>query len=78
MAAEQGDAYAQFNVGFAYRAGAGVEKDLVEGYAWNNLAAVTDDYAKTQRTNLEKVMTLQQVAAGQRRSAELSALIKAR
>ena len=77
-AAEQGNAKAQFNLGVAYYKGEGVAKNLVEGYAWNHLAAVTDDYAKLQQTNLEKVMSSQQVAAGQRRSAELRTLIKAK
>ena len=77
-AAEQGNAKAQFNLGVAYYKGEGVAKNLVEGYAWNHLAAVSDDYAKLQRTNLEKVMSLQQVAAGQKRSAELRTLIKAK
>ena len=53
-------------------------KDQVKAYAWNNLAAVTDEEAKKWRAELEKTMTAKQVAAGQKMSAELDALIKAR
>ena len=69
--AEQGLAPAQVCLGVAYYQGEGVAKDPVEAYAWINLAAVTDEEAKKQRVELEKVMTAQQVADGQKRSAEL-------
>ena len=76
-AAEQGNAMAQFLLGFAYRTGVGVAKDPVEGYAWNNLAAVTYEVAKDKRAELEKTMSAQQVAVGQRRAAVLDASIMA-
>ena len=75
-AAEQGDAIAQNYLGFVYSNGEGVAKDRVEGYAWINLAAVTDEGAKRVREDIEKTMTAQQIADGQKRSIELSALIK--
>jgi uncharacterized protein len=75
-AAEQGCAEAQWLLGVFYDSGEGVAKDQVEAYAWVNLAAVTDEDLKIKRTELEKTMTAQQIADGQKRSAELSALIK--
>ena len=75
-AAEQGDARGQGMLGFAYASGEGVAKDQVEGYAWTNLAAVTNEAAKERRAQIEKTMTAQQVAEGQKRATELSALIK--
>jgi TPR repeat protein len=38
MAAEQGDAVAQVNLGFMYANGAGVVQDDVRAYLWFNLA----------------------------------------
>ena len=76
-AAEQGHAAAQCSLGVASYKGEGVARNPVEGYAWINLAAVTDEDAAKMRANLEKVMTAQQVADSQRRTAALSALILA-
>ena len=39
LAAEQGDARAQYNLGFAYHTGEGVPQDAVEAHMWFNLAA---------------------------------------
>jgi TPR repeat protein len=39
LAADQGDADAQFNLGFMYASGQGVPKDYVLAYMWRNLAA---------------------------------------
>ena len=39
LAADQGDARAQFNLGVSYAEGQGVEKDYVSSYMWFNLAA---------------------------------------
>jgi TPR repeat protein len=75
-AAEQGNAKAQYMLGLHYDSGYVVPKSQVEAYAWFNLAAVTDEDAKETRAELEKEMTAQQVADGQKRSIELSALIK--
>lgn len=38
LSAEQGDPWAQASLGLLYRFGKGVEKDLVEAYAWLTLA----------------------------------------
>ena len=77
-AAEQGNAEAQFNLGRAYANGEGVPKDLVEAYAWVNIAAATHEDAKKVRAAFELTLTAQQVAAGQKRSTELSASMKAK
>ena len=76
-AAQQGVAEAQWLLGESYYYGNGVAKDQVEGYAWVNLGAMTDEFAKKTRAVFEKGMTAQQIADGQKRSTELSALIKA-
>ena len=39
LAAEQGDANAQFNLGVAYRNGRGVARDFAEAVRWYRLAA---------------------------------------
>lgn len=38
LAAEQGTAYAQYNLGVAYFTGRGIPKDDIQAYAWVNLA----------------------------------------
>ncbi len=75
-AAGQGHRWAQDDLGDAYLTGEGVAKDLVEAYAWYNLGAVTESCIKKKRDDLENIATAQQVAAGQRRSAELSTVIE--
>ena len=75
---DQGNAYAQHNLGVAYRDGQGVPKDLVEAYAWLNLASATFAPAATLRAQLEKTMTAPQVADAQKRTKELQAQIQAK
>ena len=77
-AAEQGDASAQSNLGVRYYNGQGVAKDFVEAYAWWNLASATDKDAAEKRDILEKTMTPQQVAAAQKRTKELRAIVEAK
>lgn len=76
--AETGDNFAQSRLGIMYCEGRGMEKDFVEGYAWLNLAARTDDAAAKQRDALELRMTPQQIAEAQKRTKELRAAIEAR
>ena len=45
-AEEQGNAKSQCDLGLAYHNGKGVDKDLLEAYAWNNLTAVPYKDAK--------------------------------
>lgn len=77
-AAEQGYASAQGNLAVRYEDGEGVAKDFVEAYAWYNLASVTHKDSAQNRDELEKKMTTQQVADGQKRTRELRAMIDAK
>jgi TPR repeat protein len=77
-AAEQGDATAQYNLGILYAIGVGVAKDQVEAYAWLNLAALKDEDGRTQRDNLEKILSREEIAAGQRRTRELQKEIESK
>ena len=43
LAAERGDANAQYNLGLMYAKGEGVPEDDVQAYAWFNLAATQSD-----------------------------------
>ncbi len=65
--AEQGDAEAQFNLGFMYRTGQGKPLNYIQAYMWNSLAAaqglkiaIRDQYV------LESFMTPEQLAEAQR------------
>ena len=73
--AEQGDTEAQFHLGTSYTNGGGVQKDYAEAYAWLNLAAKASGQAARARDELEKKMSPQQLAAGQKRTGELRAQI---
>ena len=75
--AKQGDAGAQFMLGGYYYFGDGVAKDVVEAYAWWNLASATDKDAAKYRDSMEKKMSPQQVADAQKRTRELRAMIEA-
>jgi TPR repeat protein len=77
-AAQQGNPKAQLCLGIMYCNGEGVPKDLVESYAWLNLAAVYDPEAAGHRGTLEKSMPTTQVAEGQARSRDLARQIEAR
>ena len=71
-AAEQGDAEAQYNLGLMYDKGEGVLEDSVTAYAWCNIAAVNGhELAKSQKLNLAKNMTPEQIAKGQELSKEM-------
>ena len=70
LAAEQGNAQAQYNLGWMYALGEGVPKNDVDAYFWCNLAAAQgDENAKEIRDITEKLMTREQIAEAQRRSA---------
>ena len=71
LAADQGDADAQYNLGVMYANGTGVPQDDVEAYKWWNLAAAQGDAdARGNKEIVEKKMTKQQIAEGQRLSRE--------
>jgi S1-C subfamily serine protease len=70
-AAEQNDAPAQFNVGACYANGDGIAKDVVEAYKWMLLAAGQGyDVAKSTANLLEKRMSREQIAEGQKLARE--------
>jgi TPR repeat protein len=70
LAADQGHALAQNNLGNMYYNGDGVPKSDFDAYFWfDRAAAQGDDEAKTNRDIVEKKMTREQIAEAQRRSA---------
>jgi len=79
-AADQGNANAQLVVGTAYLTGKTVEKDLVEGYAYFCLASISWEDARKVLTQIEegKILSPEQIAAGQNRAKELQAEIEKR
>lgn len=77
-AAEQNNVTGQFGLGIGHMTGSGVEKDEKEAYAWLSLAARANTEAAAVRDLLEKQLSPEQVAAGQKRSEELRTLIAAR
>ena len=76
--AEQGDVVAQFSLAICYANGEGVAKDAAEAYAYYNLAGVEDEHARKNLVILEKKMSIDQIAAGQRRTKELQKEIEAK
>ena len=76
--AEQGHDIAQYSLGVMYSAGNGVPKDDEEAYAWCNLAAITNADARELRVQLEKLLTSEQKARAQQRSAGLHKKLEAR
>ena len=71
LAAEQGDALAQSNLGFMYGNGDGVPKDLVFAYMWFNFSAAQgNETAQSNEERIEQYMTRDQIAEAQRLSRE--------
>ena len=77
--AEQGDATAQYNLASHYERGLGVPEDLVEAYAWYDLAAVNGDKiaAMIRDKIMVECMEPEQVTEAQARSRDLAAKIAA-
>jgi len=70
--AERGDKDAQFNLGFMYVLGQGVQQDQVSALKWFNLAAATGhNGAKDARDSLRRTMSDREVAEAQRLSREM-------
>jgi TPR repeat protein len=66
-AAEQNHALAQNALGASFANGDGVRKDYVEAYKWFNLASAQDnELAKENLSNLDSLLTPEQVAEAQR------------
>ena len=75
LAADQGHATAQNNLGIRYSNGRGVPQDYVEAHMWYNLAAAqsSGDDRDTHVRNRDAVaerMTTEQIAEAQRRARE--------
>ena len=71
LAADQGLVDAQWSLGDMYANGNGVPRDYIEVYKWWNLVAIQGNYnAKDRIEDIEKKMTKQQIAEGQRLSRE--------
>ena len=72
LAADQGIAIAQHNLGIMYAKGEGVTEDYVESYARFNVAvALGDKDAKTAKEILTAKMTKEDISAAQKRSKEI-------
>ena len=77
-AAEQGHAYAQNQLGAMYHDGDGVPKDDVEAYAWLSLSVAQTNGDEDMKEELGKglpelkaALTPEQLAAAEKRAAEL-------
>ncbi len=71
LAAEQGVARAQFNLGNMFSKGLGVPQDFVHAHMWFDLAAEQDfDDARENREIVAKHMTPDQIAEAQRLARE--------
>ena len=71
LAAEQGFALAQFNLGVMYANGEGVPEDDVLAYMWFNVAAAQGyEGAQGNKDLLAERMTREQIAEAQRLSRE--------
>jgi TPR repeat protein len=71
LAAEQGNADAQFSLGALYRLGQGVPRDYVKAHLWFNLAAAQGfEGAAKARDAAAEHMTSAQIAEAQRLARE--------
>ncbi len=69
--ADQGNAFAQFNLGVMYGNGWGVTQDYVQAHMWYNLAAARGQKdAGKWRDNLAEKMTPAQIAEAQKLARE--------
>lgn len=69
-AAGQGNANAKDMLGFMYKNGCGVPKDLVRAYMWDNLATAQDKKYAKFRDRIKKDMTPEQITEGERLTHE--------
>ena len=66
MAAEQGHASAQFNLGVMYANGEGVPQNNLRAYVWFSVAAAQgDEDARSNRDIISETLTPEQLARGQ-------------
>ena len=78
--AQQGYVYAQYELADCYASGQGAPKDEVEAYAYYNLAGAKDDSSWSRESRekvaeLEKKLSREEIAAGQKRARELQKVI---
>lgn len=66
------------HLGDCFANGQGVPKDETEAYAYWNLASVTYGEARRSLENLEKKLSREEIAAGQKRTKELQKEIEAK
>ena len=71
LAAEQGYAKSQFNLGAMYQKGRGVIQDYVRAHMWWNIATLQGDKdAREKRDTLEKILTSTQLETAQKLARE--------
>jgi TPR repeat protein len=71
LAAEQGHAHAQHNLGYRYYEGQGVIQDDVYAHMWFNIAAASGDKeASTNRDIVAKQMTATQIEKAEKLASE--------
>ena len=71
LAAEQGNADAQYNLGNAYERGQGVIQDFVYAYMWWNIAASSGDKSATKNRDIvAKRMTPADLSTAQKLARE--------
>lgn len=69
LAAEQGHAKAQYNLGVTYNTGEGVPKNLVRAHLWANVAAANGhEEARSFRDWLEQKMDKVQISDAERKA----------
>jgi hypothetical protein len=74
LAAEQGDADAQGNLGVMYDTGTGVPQDYVAAHMWFNLSAAQGDASGSKNRNrMANKMTSAQIAEAQRLARDWTA-----
>jgi TPR repeat protein len=74
LAAQQGDASAQYNLGLMYARGEGVVQDYVKGHSWFNLGAASGNAnAVKGRDIVAKLMTPQQIGDAQKLARDCQA-----
>ena len=74
LAAEQGNATAQFELGVMYYAGAGIAEDKVVGHMWINIAASTGHQQAIENRDflIESFMEQHEIEEAQRLATECS------
>ena len=71
LSAEQGDAYAQYSLGYLYENGRGVIQDNVRAHMWYNIAASQGyKYATTNRDLIAGKMTPADISTAQKLARE--------